>query len=140
MFNFRLDSDYIIRFLCISHSLTCARSHVMLQGLDLQLLHTLLLFIFFFYNPQESDSPSNSAIHLHPLTLASVHSVIQMAADPRAAPPTGFIHNAPQVCFCIFTSIFHLRPRPNLSPANSFALCPFHVVLLFRFSWLFQNV
>lgn len=49
---------------------------------------------------QESESPPNSAVHLHPLTLASVHSVIQMAADPRVAHPTGFIHNSPQVCFC----------------------------------------
>ncbi|XP_020490197.2 terminal nucleotidyltransferase 4A isoform X1 [Labrus bergylta] len=47
----------------------------------------------------ESDSPpiSNAAIQLHPLTLASVQSVIQMAADLRASHQAGFIHTAPQV-------------------------------------------
>ncbi|KAM3614876.1 uncharacterized protein V6R79_020227 [Siganus canaliculatus] len=42
----------------------------------------------------ESDSPpnTNAAIQLHPLTLASVHSVIQLAADLRATHPAGFIH------------------------------------------------
>ncbi|XP_036929909.1 terminal nucleotidyltransferase 4A-like isoform X3 [Acanthopagrus latus] len=46
----------------------------------------------------ESDSPpcSNTAIQLHPLTLASVHSVIQMATELRAAHPAGFIHTTPQ--------------------------------------------
>ncbi|XP_042346726.1 terminal nucleotidyltransferase 4A-like isoform X2 [Plectropomus leopardus] len=46
----------------------------------------------------ESDSPpsSNAAIQLHPLTLASVHSVIQMATDLRATHPAGF-HTMPQV-------------------------------------------
>ncbi|XP_038550700.1 terminal nucleotidyltransferase 4A-like [Micropterus salmoides] len=46
----------------------------------------------------ESDSPpnSNAAIQLHPLTLASVHSVIQMASDLRATHPAGFIHATPQ--------------------------------------------
>lgn len=48
----------------------------------------------------ESDSPPSSAaaIHpLHPLTLASVHSVIQMATDLRTTIPPGFIPTAPQV-------------------------------------------
>ncbi|XP_059195656.1 terminal nucleotidyltransferase 4A-like [Centropristis striata] len=47
----------------------------------------------------ESDSPpsSNAAVQLHPLTLASVHSVIQMATDLRATHPAGFIHTTPQV-------------------------------------------
>ncbi|XP_074510326.1 terminal nucleotidyltransferase 4A-like [Sebastes fasciatus] len=47
----------------------------------------------------ESDSPpsSNTTIQLHPITLASVHSVIQMATDLRAAHPAGFIHTTPQV-------------------------------------------
>ncbi|XP_031154502.1 terminal nucleotidyltransferase 4A-like isoform X1 [Sander lucioperca] len=47
----------------------------------------------------ESDSPpsSNAAIQLHPLTLASVHSVIQMATDLRATHPAGFIHTTPQI-------------------------------------------
>ncbi|XP_036929908.1 terminal nucleotidyltransferase 4A-like isoform X2 [Acanthopagrus latus] len=47
----------------------------------------------------ESDSPpcSNTAIQLHPLTLASVHSVIQMATELRAAHPAGFIHTTPQI-------------------------------------------
>uniref|UniRef100_A0AAV2MBS9 Terminal nucleotidyltransferase 4A n=1 Tax=Knipowitschia caucasica TaxID=637954 RepID=A0AAV2MBS9_KNICA len=48
----------------------------------------------------ESDSPPNTtaAIHpLHPLTLASVHSVIQMATDLRTALPPGFIPATPQV-------------------------------------------
>ncbi|XP_019121882.2 non-canonical poly(A) RNA polymerase PAPD7 isoform X1 [Larimichthys crocea] len=47
----------------------------------------------------ESDSPpsSNAAIQLHPLTLASMHSVIQMATDLRATHPAGFIHTTPQV-------------------------------------------
>ncbi|KAM6935348.1 terminal nucleotidyltransferase 4A-like [Lycodopsis pacificus] len=47
----------------------------------------------------ESDSPpcSHTAIQLHPLTLASVHSVIQMAADLRATHPAGFSHTSPQV-------------------------------------------
>ncbi|XP_018540861.1 terminal nucleotidyltransferase 4A isoform X3 [Lates calcarifer] len=46
----------------------------------------------------ESDSPpsSNATIQLHPLTLASVHSVIQMATDLRAHPAS-FIHTTPQV-------------------------------------------
>ncbi|XP_068999316.1 terminal nucleotidyltransferase 4B-like [Embiotoca jacksoni] len=47
----------------------------------------------------ESDSPPNShaSIQLHPLTLASVHSVIQMASDLRATHPAGFIHTTRQV-------------------------------------------
>ncbi|XP_041649597.1 terminal nucleotidyltransferase 4A-like [Cheilinus undulatus] len=47
----------------------------------------------------ESDSPpsSNTAIQLHPLTLASVQSVIQMTADLRATQQAGFIHTTPQV-------------------------------------------
>ncbi|XP_008293103.1 non-canonical poly(A) RNA polymerase PAPD7-like [Stegastes partitus] len=47
----------------------------------------------------ESDSPqsSHATVQLHPLTLASVHSVIQMAADLRAAHPASFIHTACQV-------------------------------------------
>ncbi|XP_074539958.1 terminal nucleotidyltransferase 4A-like [Halichoeres trimaculatus] len=47
----------------------------------------------------ESDSPpsSNSAIQLHPLTLASVQSVIQMASDLRATHSAGFIHTTPQL-------------------------------------------
>ncbi|XP_056300550.1 terminal nucleotidyltransferase 4A-like [Pseudoliparis swirei] len=47
----------------------------------------------------ESDSPvsSNAAIQLHPLTLASVHSVMQMATDLRATHPAGFLHTMPQV-------------------------------------------
>ncbi|TNN79760.1 Non-canonical poly(A) RNA polymerase PAPD7 [Liparis tanakae] len=49
----------------------------------------------------ESDSPvsSNAAIQLHPLTLASVHSVMQMATDLRATHPAGFLHRTPQVGF-----------------------------------------
>ncbi|KAJ0065886.1 hypothetical protein NL108_000126, partial [Boleophthalmus pectinirostris] len=48
----------------------------------------------------ESDSPPSTtpAIHpLHPLTLASVHSVIQMATDLRTTLPPGFIPSAPQM-------------------------------------------
>ncbi|XP_072316857.1 terminal nucleotidyltransferase 4A-like [Eucyclogobius newberryi] len=47
----------------------------------------------------ESDSPqSTAAIHpLHPLTLASVHSVIQMATDLRTTLLPGLIPSAPQV-------------------------------------------
>lgn len=46
----------------------------------------------------ESDSPpSSNAIQLHALTLASVPSVIQMAADLRATHPAGFIPTTPQV-------------------------------------------
>ncbi|XP_029308205.1 terminal nucleotidyltransferase 4A isoform X2 [Cottoperca gobio] len=47
----------------------------------------------------ESDSPlnSNTAIQLHPLTMTSVHSVIQMATDLRSTHSTGFIHTTPQV-------------------------------------------
>ncbi|XP_034552896.1 terminal nucleotidyltransferase 4A-like [Notolabrus celidotus] len=47
----------------------------------------------------ESDSPpsSNTAIQLHPLTLASVQSVIQMASDLRATHSAGFIHTTPQM-------------------------------------------
>ncbi|KAG7476041.1 non-canonical poly(A) RNA polymerase PAPD7-like isoform X1 [Solea senegalensis] len=46
----------------------------------------------------ESDSPpiSNATIQLHPLTLASVHPVIQMATDLRATH-AGFIHTIPQL-------------------------------------------
>ncbi len=53
---------------------------------------------------QESDSPpsTNAAIQLHPLTLASVQSVIQMATDLRAAHPAGFIHTTPQVGSVLF--------------------------------------
>lgn len=47
----------------------------------------------------ESDTPpsSTAAIQLHPLSLASVHSVIQMATDLRTTLPAGFIPTAPQV-------------------------------------------
>ncbi|KAK7887191.1 hypothetical protein WMY93_026812 [Mugilogobius chulae] len=47
----------------------------------------------------ESDSPpSTAAIHpLHPLALASVHSVIQMATDLRTTLPPAFISTTPQV-------------------------------------------
>lgn len=47
----------------------------------------------------ESDSPSSAAaIHpLHPLTLPSVHSVLQMATNLRTTFPPGFISSAPQV-------------------------------------------
>ncbi|KAF7652196.1 hypothetical protein LDENG_00100040 [Lucifuga dentata] len=46
----------------------------------------------------ESDSPlSSNAVQLHALTLASVPSVIQMAADLRATHPAGFIPTTPQV-------------------------------------------
>ncbi|XP_026229009.1 terminal nucleotidyltransferase 4A-like [Anabas testudineus] len=47
----------------------------------------------------ECDSPpsSNAALQIHPLSLATVHSVIQMAADPRATHPAGLIHTTPQV-------------------------------------------
>ncbi|XP_035020533.1 terminal nucleotidyltransferase 4A isoform X1 [Hippoglossus stenolepis] len=47
----------------------------------------------------ESDSPpcSNAAIHLHPLTLPSLHPVIQITTDLRATHPAGFIHATPQV-------------------------------------------
>lgn len=53
---------------------------------------------------QEFDSPpsSSAAVQLHPLSLTSVHSVIQMAADPRAAHPAGLIHTTPQVGLCCF--------------------------------------
>ncbi|XP_026150235.1 terminal nucleotidyltransferase 4A-like isoform X2 [Mastacembelus armatus] len=46
----------------------------------------------------ESDSPlsSNAAIPHHPLSLDSLHSVIQMATDLRITHPAGFIHNTPQ--------------------------------------------
>ncbi|CAK6954396.1 terminal nucleotidyltransferase 4A-like [Scomber scombrus] len=56
----------------------------------------------------ESDSPSsiNSAIHLHSLTLSSVPSLIQMAAELRATHPAGFIHTTPQ--------FFHENP-PSIS-------------------------
>ncbi|XP_034467615.1 terminal nucleotidyltransferase 4A-like isoform X2 [Hippoglossus hippoglossus] len=49
----------------------------------------------------ESDSPpcSNAAIHLHPLTLPSLHPVIQMTTDLRATHPAGFIHATPQFLF-----------------------------------------
>lgn len=42
----------------------------------------------------ESDSPSNNntVIQLHPITLTSVHSVIQMAADMRTPHQANFIH------------------------------------------------
>lgn len=61
---------------------------------------------------QESDSPvsSNAAIQLHPLTLASVHSVMQMATDLRATHPAGFLHTMPQVGF-----IFMFPPPPSKS-------------------------
>ncbi|XP_010766954.1 non-canonical poly(A) RNA polymerase PAPD7 [Notothenia coriiceps] len=47
----------------------------------------------------ESDSPpnSNTAIQLQSLTLASVHSVLQMASDLGVSHPPGFIHTVPQV-------------------------------------------
>ncbi|KAM6909791.1 terminal nucleotidyltransferase 4A-like [Xenentodon cancila] len=47
----------------------------------------------------ESDSPpsSNAAIQVHPVALASVHSMIQMAAEMRAAQSAGFIHTAQQL-------------------------------------------
>uniref|UniRef100_A0A3Q2P0N1 Terminal nucleotidyltransferase 4A n=1 Tax=Fundulus heteroclitus TaxID=8078 RepID=A0A3Q2P0N1_FUNHE len=47
----------------------------------------------------ESDSPKSShgSIQLHPLTLASIHSVIQMAADLGATHPASFIHTTHQI-------------------------------------------
>ncbi|KAM9722693.1 terminal nucleotidyltransferase 4A-like [Menidia menidia] len=47
----------------------------------------------------ESDSSlsSSTTIQLQSLTLASVHSMFQMAANPRATHPAGFIHPAHQV-------------------------------------------
>ncbi|KAK5862595.1 hypothetical protein PBY51_017973 [Eleginops maclovinus] len=47
----------------------------------------------------ESDSPpnGNTAIQLQSLTLASVHTVLQMATDLGATHAPGFIHTAPQV-------------------------------------------
>ncbi|XP_061572402.1 terminal nucleotidyltransferase 4A-like [Cololabis saira] len=47
----------------------------------------------------ESDSPpsSSAAIQVHPVALASVHSMIQMAAEMRAAQSAGFIHTAQQL-------------------------------------------
>lgn len=70
---------------------------------------------------QESDSPpsSNVAIHLHPLTLASVHSVIQMATDLRATHPAGFIHNTPQVNVYIF---FLMNCRIKHEPWRTFVI------------------
>uniref|UniRef100_A0A3B3TRY4 Terminal nucleotidyltransferase 4A n=1 Tax=Poecilia latipinna TaxID=48699 RepID=A0A3B3TRY4_9TELE len=48
------------------------------------------------YDRLESDSPksSNSSIQLHPLTLASIHSVIQVAADLGATHPASFLHSS----------------------------------------------
>ncbi|XP_053182746.1 terminal nucleotidyltransferase 4A-like [Scomber japonicus] len=66
----------------------------------------------------ESDSPSsiNGAIHLHPLTLSSVPSLIQMAADLRAAHPAGFIHPTPQMSLSSLSDcqFFHESP-PSIS-------------------------
>ncbi|CAL8248580.1 unnamed protein product [Lota lota] len=47
----------------------------------------------------ESDSPpsSGTAIQLHALTLSSVSSVVQLAADLHAKHPAGFLPTAPQV-------------------------------------------
>lgn len=47
----------------------------------------------------ESDSPpsNNTVIQLHPITLASVHSMIQLASDPRATHSANFIQTSPQV-------------------------------------------
>ncbi|XP_027869322.1 terminal nucleotidyltransferase 4A-like [Xiphophorus couchianus] len=44
----------------------------------------------------ESDSPksSNSSIQLHTLTLASIHSVIQVATDLGATHPASFLHTS----------------------------------------------
>ncbi|XP_047218167.1 terminal nucleotidyltransferase 4A-like [Girardinichthys multiradiatus] len=48
----------------------------------------------------DSDSPksSNGSDELHPVTLASIHSVIQMAADLGATHPASFIHTTHQMC------------------------------------------
>lgn len=45
---------------------------------------------------QESDSPksSNGSIQLRPFTLASIHSVIQMATDLGPRHPANFIHTS----------------------------------------------
>ncbi|KAM9310816.1 terminal nucleotidyltransferase 4A-like [Pholidichthys leucotaenia] len=47
----------------------------------------------------ESDSPpsTNTAIHFHHFTLASIHSVFQMPSDLGVAHPAGFIHSTHQV-------------------------------------------
>ncbi|XP_013858884.1 non-canonical poly(A) RNA polymerase PAPD7 isoform X2 [Austrofundulus limnaeus] len=47
----------------------------------------------------ESDSPqsNNAAVQLYPLTLASIHSMIQMAADLGAAQSANFIHTMHQM-------------------------------------------
>ncbi|XP_023133349.2 terminal nucleotidyltransferase 4A-like [Amphiprion ocellaris] len=47
----------------------------------------------------ESDSPQSShgAVQLHSLTLAPIHSVIQMTPDLRATHPANFIHPTCQV-------------------------------------------
>lgn len=47
----------------------------------------------------ESDLPpsSNAPVQVNAVTLASVHSVFQLATDLRPALPAGFIHTTPQV-------------------------------------------
>lgn len=66
----------------------------------------------------ESDSPqsSHAAVQLHPLTLASVHSMIQMAADLRATHPASFIHPACQV----------QMPLPESVTMTSLSDCQFY--------------
>ncbi|KAL6108922.1 tent4a [Pungitius sinensis] len=61
----------------------------------------------------ESDSPpcSGTAIQLHPLTLSSVQSVIQMATDQRATHPAGCIHTMPQAQ----TSLPEILTIPSLA-------------------------
>nr|XP_040021860.1 terminal nucleotidyltransferase 4A-like [Gasterosteus aculeatus aculeatus] len=61
----------------------------------------------------ESDSPpcSSTAIQLRPLPLSSVQSVIQMATDPRATHPGGFIHTTSQAQ----TSLPEILTIPSLA-------------------------
>ncbi|XP_030014357.1 terminal nucleotidyltransferase 4A-like isoform X1 [Sphaeramia orbicularis] len=66
----------------------------------------------------ESDLPpsTNAPIQVNPLTLASVHSVFQLATDLRPALPAGFIHTTPQV----------QMPLPDSMTLPSLSDCQFY--------------
>ncbi|XP_028327423.1 terminal nucleotidyltransferase 4A-like [Gouania willdenowi] len=65
----------------------------------------------------ESDSSpsSTSVIQLHPITLTSVHSVIQMAGDIRATHPASFIHTTQQVQMSLPDCQFYQENLPSIN-------------------------
>ncbi|XP_016523768.1 non-canonical poly(A) RNA polymerase PAPD7-like isoform X2 [Poecilia formosa] len=74
----------------------------------------------------ESDSPksSNSSIQLHPLTLASIHSVIQVAADLGATHP--FYHENPPSIGVVHRHTTHAAQFPQQTKPPSPLLAHLH--------------